>query len=81
METLITASGKSYECKYFVIISNPDRLYIRFSGIPIGEIATGFSDPAETVALTYEGKNTEGYTRLLSIIPEEDMIRVTLTRG
>ena len=81
MEELITAGKRYYPCKYFVMVSEPERLYIRLSDVTIGEIATVFSDPEETAVMTYAGQTVEGFTKLLSIILENNVIRVTLTRG
>lgn len=81
METVKTATGKEFECEYFSMIENPQRLYIRIRNAPISTIAAVFSDPRETVQLYYGDIYVSQYTKLLGIIPENGMIRVNLTRG
>lgn len=80
MDYLTTASGKQFECGYFIQINNPDRLYIRISNSPIGEVATVFYDPNETEKLLFGELVVYGFTRLLSLVPEDGIIRVTLTK-
>lgn len=80
MEKLITASGRVFECGYYSKISDPSRLYIRIANATIGDIATAFSSASETAKLTISGVTFDGFTKLLAIVPEDNLVRVTLTK-
>lgn len=79
MEVVETYSGKQFICDYFSVIPIPPRMYIRISGTGIEQIASVFSDPEETCKITYGDVVIDGYTQLVAIIPEGNIIRVVLT--
>lgn len=78
METVITASGKTFNTDMVSVIQSPDRAYIRVVDAPIGTVATVFADKNETMTIKYGNHVFSRYTRLVSIIPEGDAVRVTL---
>lgn len=81
VEKIKTATGKEFTCDTLSMLETPARLYITIIGSTISEIAAVFSDPRETVQMYYGNVYVSQFTKLLGIIPENDMIRVNLTRG
>lgn len=79
MEVVETNSGKKFNCDYFSVIPVPPRMYIRISDAQIEQIASVFSDPAETCKITYGDSVVNGYTQLVAILPEGSVVRVVLT--
>lgn len=80
METVKTATGKEFSCEYISTIPYPARAYIRIPNTPLSEIAAVFSDPAETAQLFYCEHCIEGYTRLMSLVNEDNAVRVVLSK-
>lgn len=80
-ETVITHSGLQFECNYLATIPVPSRMYIRIGNSTIANIASVFSDPHETDLIKYGDTVIEGYTQLIAIIPENDVIRVVLAKS
>lgn len=77
METVKTATGKTFQSDYFATIPYPPQAYIRIDA-PVVNVASVFSDPKETSELLYENVILSGYTRLLAIIPENGMVKICL---
>lgn len=80
MSKIRTATDKEIECNYFSAIENPFRLYIRLENVSIADVARIFSDPMETRQLWFGDQYIAQCTKLISIVPEPGMIRVTLTK-
>lgn len=79
-ERVLTHSGKQFDCDYLSTIPTPPRMYIRICNAQIANIAVVFSDTSETDLITYGDVVIEGYTQLIAIIPEGDVIRVVLAK-
>ena len=79
MENLITATGKEFEVNYLATIPYPEQAYIRIAA-PIATVAEVFSDPEETVDLYCGENHLHGYTALVAIIPEADVVRICLRK-
>lgn len=80
MDMLITASGKNVQCDYFNLRSDVGRLRLQVAAIDTVEAAEIFSSEDETKLLKFCGIVAEGYTRLVSIMPVLNGIRITLRR-
>lgn len=78
MEKLKTATGKEFDCDYFNLLSQVNRLYVQVSGESLATIATVFADPTETVQLWCGEKYVAQYTQLRAIMPVSGGVRVTL---
>lgn len=78
MERMKTASGKEFDCDYVSTMPSPARAYIRVRGVPIGTVATVFSDPEETRQLQFGAETIEGHTNLIALVPEGNAIRIVL---
>lgn len=80
MDKVKTATGKTFDSDYLSVIPAPAQAYIRILNVHLAEVATVFSNPAETVQL-WIGKNyLANYTRLVAIVPEADAIKVVLAK-
>lgn len=79
-KTLETATGKEFKTDYFNPSESLGRLTIRLKETTMAEAAVVFSDPLETVRLTYAGRTVENYTKLIYISPEANAIRVALRK-
>jgi hypothetical protein len=78
METLKTATGKTFETDYFNPCPPVQRCTIRLLKTNLAEVATVFGNPAETIQMWCgEGYATQ-YTRLIAIMPDDDAVRVVL---
>ena len=80
MAKLKTAAGKAFECDYLTMIESPPLVFIRILNVSISTVATVFSDPKETVKLWYGDTYLAQYTKLVSIFPEGDAIKVSLEK-
>ena len=78
MEILKTASGTEFQCDYFNPCIPIDRLNLRILNAPISQVALVFSNPEETIQLWCGNSYAAEFTRLISIMPEGDAIRVVL---
>ena len=77
-ETLRTATGKEFNCDYFNPAPTVGQLNLRILNESLATVATVFSDPRETIQMTFENQYAAMYTRLIAIVPEGDAIRVVL---
>lgn len=80
MDTLKTATGKIYSSDYLATIPSPPQAYMTIIGAPMTEVATVFSDPAETVQLWHGENYLAQYTRLVALVPENGAIKVVLAK-
>lgn len=78
MSKLKTATGKVFECDYFNPSPTLGQLNLRVLGESLVTVATVFSDPHETVQMTWENQYAAQYTKLIAIVPEMDAVRVVL---
>lgn len=79
MNTLITATGKQFDCNYAV--ANGAMLHVKIVNTDLATIAATFADPAETQRLQYGQDEWTLYTRLLGIFPGERSVKVSLGRA
>ncbi len=80
MEKVTTASGKSFDCDYFNPFPPTRQANLRVCNDTIANVASVFSNPAETVQLWCGNQYAANYTRLVAIIPEENAVRVVLEK-
>lgn len=80
MDTIKILSGKTYECDLVSSMDNPCRLYIRVVNSTLPEVATTFGNKEETKEILYGNILLTGYTKLLSMVIEDNAIRVVLTK-
>lgn len=80
MGTIKTATGKEFECDHLATIPSPAFAFIRILNTPIASVAKVFSDPAETVQLWYDNQYLAHYTKLVSLFPEGNAIKVSLEK-
>jgi hypothetical protein len=78
MEKLITATGKQFDCDSFNIFHERDRVYIHVHGLSFVKAAEIFSDPRETVQLWCGGQYVANHTRVISIGPAGETVRISL---
>lgn len=78
METLKTATGKTFETDYFNPCPPVQRCSIRILKSNLAEVATVFGNPSETMQLRCGETYAAQYTRLIAIMPDGDAIRVVL---
>lgn len=81
METLRTATGKTFKCDYFNDFPSAKLLNLQVVGISVSEAALIFADPAETVQLWCAGQYVANHTHLKAIIPEGNAIRIVLEQA
>ena len=80
MEKLKTATGKVFDSDYLAVITTPAQAYIRILNVPLAEVATVFSNPAETVQIWHGDHYLSYYTRLVAIVPEPSAVKVVLSK-
>lgn len=80
MDSLKTASGKTFRCDLFAPLPEMGIVYLRVSGGTLAEIADVFSNPNETIRLWYGREYLAQYTKLDSLVPEADTVRVCLRK-
>ena len=80
MDKIKTACGKQFDCDYFSAITSPPRAYIRICNSGIADVATVFSNHAETCQLWYGEHYLAQYTQIVAIVPEADAIKVILAK-
>lgn len=78
MEKVRTATGREYTCDYFNPCPKVGQINLRVVGATLVEVASVFSNPAETQQMWWEKEYAAQYTRLIAIVPEGDAIRVVL---
>lgn len=72
------ATGREMECDYMDHSDLRRQANIRIRNTPISEIATVFSNPAETAFFSFERDYAAGFTKLLAMIDDGDAIRVVM---
>lgn len=80
METVKTATGKTYSCDYFNPFPPANQVNLRVLGVPLPAVAAVFSDTSETRELWYGKQVLTQHTKLKAIVPEGDAIRVVLEK-
>lgn len=80
MTSLITASGRKFDCGYFVTIPMPEMAYIRVQNTTFMDAAKVFSDKEETKVLTLGNDTFIGYTNIVSVSVEGNMILIALAK-
>lgn len=72
------ATGRELECDYMDHSQQRRQANIRILSTPITEVASVFSNPAETTQMWFEKDYAAGFTKLLAMIDDGDAIRVVL---
>lgn len=80
MEILKTATGKTFDSDYIAVIPTPAQAYIRILNTSLADVATIFSNPAETIQLWHGNYYLAGYTHLVAIVPEPGAVKVVLAK-
>ena len=80
MEKIKTATGKTFDCDYFVVFDPLKQLDIYIHNVPLMTVASVFSNPMETVQLWFGNQYAAQYTKLVSIAPEGNMFFVQLRK-
>lgn len=80
MEKLRTATGKEFDSDYVATTPSPARAYIRILNAPLVTVAAVFSDPQETLQLWHGELYLAQYTRLVTITPEADAVKISLAK-
>ena len=80
MDTVKTASGKTFNSDYIATIPYPARAYIRICGVSLAQAAEVFGNREETVQLWHGEHYLAMYTRLVALVPEGDAIKVVLAK-
>lgn len=78
MSQLKTATGKEFKCDYFNPAPAIGQINLRVLNESLATVATVFSNPSETIQMTWENQYAAMYTKLIAIAPEMDAIRVVL---
>lgn len=78
MESVITATGKSFDCDYFNPFAPAAQVNIRILNSNLVEVASVFGNPVETVQLFYGKEYLAHHTKVVAIVPESNAIRVVL---
>lgn len=78
MTKIKLASGKQLDCDYMGNSQQRRQATIRILNTSMTEIASVFSNPAETAAMWFENDYAAGFTKLLAMIDDGDAIRVVL---
>lgn len=78
MTKIKLASGKQMDCDYMGSSQQRKQATIRILNTSMTEIASVFSNPAETEAMWFENDYAAGFTKLLAMIDDGDAIRVVL---
>lgn len=78
MEKIKTATGKEFDCIYFNPFPPMGQVNISIVNESFTELASVFSDTAETVQLWYGKQYLAHHTKLLAVVNDGDAIRVVL---
>ena len=78
MTKIKLASGKQLDCDYMGHSQQRRQATIRILNTSMTEIASVFSNPAETAAMWFENDYAAGFTKLLAMIDDGDAVRVVL---
>lgn len=81
MDKVKTATGREFDCTYFNPFPPAGQVNISIVNASFAGLAAVFSNPAETVQLTYNGQHLTEHTKLMAIIQEGDAIRIVLGKG
>lgn len=78
MDEIRTATGKAFSSDYVVTKDDVGQLYIRILDSTYMELASVFSNPAETARMWYGKEYYSNYTKLIGIIPDGIAFKVML---
>lgn len=78
MDTIKTATGKTFETDYFNPCPPVGQVNLRILGVRVATVAEVFSNPAETVQLYCGNQYIAHFTKLIAIVPEGSAVRVVL---
>lgn len=79
MEKLKTVT-REFDCDYFNPFPPLGQVYLRVLGVSLTDAVAVFSNPAETVAMTWGNVYAAYYTKIINIAPEDGAIRLTMGR-
>ena len=79
MDIIKTSSGRTFDCDYLAAIPYPPMMFFRILNCPIDVVAGVFYNKEETKQIWYGEQRFDNYTKLVSIIPEPDAIKVSLS--
>lgn len=80
MGSVITATGQSFRCDYFVMMEAQGILYVRVLGVDEETVNEVFSNTNETSCLRNGNRTAFGYINLKMILREGDAFKVVLSR-
>lgn len=80
MRKLKTATGKAFDCDYFIPSDPMKQLNIYVHNTSLAEAVAVFSDPNETVQLWFGSQYAAHYTQVVRIEQEDDMVAVKLRK-
>ena len=80
MDKITTATKRELETDYVAYSPLTRVLYIRLYNTDYPTVASVFSNPEETSALTYGEETYTGFTSLTGIIKEDTCLRVNLEK-
>ena len=78
MTKIKLASGRELECDFMTHSQKHRQATVRILNASMTEVASVFSNPAETAAMWFENDYAAGFTKLLAMIDDGDAIRVVL---
>jgi len=80
MDTVKTATGKTFNSDYIAMIPYPARAYIRVCGMTLAQAAEVFGNPEETIQMWHGEHYLALYTKLVALVPEGNAIKVVLAK-
>ena len=80
METLKTATGKTFSCDFFNLFAPMQQLSVQIYGVSFADAATIFSNPEETKQLWFGKEYAAQFTKVVSMSPEGDSVRIMLRK-
>ena len=80
MDTIKTASGKTFNTDFVVAPPSSPQACLRVYGVSLVEAATVFGNREETIQMWYGNQYLAMYTKLEALIPEGDAIKVILAK-
>lgn len=78
MEKLVTGTGKTIDCSGMLMSSTQTRAYIYITNISLVDAVQIFQNPNDTAQLRCGMSYLAHFTRLVSIAPRGENIRVVL---
>lgn len=78
MDKVTLASGRQFDCDYFNFFEPANEINISVVGDSLIEVASVFSDSAQTKQIWFGKEYFSSFTKLKAIIPGSGTIRVVL---